>query len=101
MARLVVQVMPAALEDLDKVLEFVREQSPQGAERFADAFFDSLALLADFPERCAIAPESEEWGYVVRSLLVFSHRVLYTVGKNKVSVLRIVHGAMNLPSDFV
>ncbi len=42
-------------------------------------------------------PKSEKWGYTVRMLIVFNYRILYTVRKDDVVVLRIVHGSQMTP----
>lgn len=90
-------MMPAAVEDLEEILDYVRRQSPQGAERLGESILESIALLPFFPAKCPVAPESDVWRHEVRTLVVFNHRVLYTVRPDRISVLRIVHGAMDRP----
>lgn len=94
---LMVEMMPAAVEDLEEILDYVRAQSPQGAERLGESILESIALLPFFPAKCPLASESSVWGCQVRTLIVFNHRVLYTVRTDRISVLRIVHGAMDRP----
>ena len=94
-----IDLTPAARDDLDRTLDFVRMTSPQNADHLGDAVFAALNSLSVFPERCPLAVETKEWGYPVRSLLVYRFRVLYTIRDLRVVVLRIVHGAMNSPVD--
>ena len=87
-----VDLAEAAVEDMDRILEYVRGESPAAADRLCSCPLERIESLSEFPDRCPIAPESDQWGLTVRSLLVFSYRVLYVVRSDRVSVLRVVHG---------
>ena len=44
-----VRVTPRATKDLDRILGYLREQSPSAAKAFSVRFFEILQQLADFP----------------------------------------------------
>ena len=90
-------VNPAARDDIDAIIGFVASQSPINAEMLAERFLDDISSLADFPERCPLALESDRWGYPVRSMLVFRYRLLFTIVGTRVHILRVVHGSMRSP----
>lgn len=91
-----VHITQRARGDIEGVLAYVAAESPMSAAMLGDMFFDSIASLGQFPERCPLAMESESWERTVRSLLVHRYRVLFEIIDSRVIVLRIVHG-MRLP----
>jgi plasmid stabilization system protein ParE len=92
-----VHVADAAEKDLLGILDYIGINSAAMAEHVEAQLSGAIDSLEEFPERGAIASESEKWGYTVRMLIVFSFRILYTVRKDDVVVLRIVHGSQMTP----
>ena len=65
-----VDVQPQAFDDLDLIVEYIKERSSFAiAEKWVNGIMDRMATLEEMPERCPIAPESEEIGQPVRVLL--------------------------------
>ena len=60
------------------------------------ALDDAFASLAEFPERCPIAPENARFNFEVRQLLYGRkprlYRILFTIEADTVHVLHIRHG---------
>jgi plasmid stabilization system protein ParE len=60
------------------------------------ALDEAIASLADFPERCTLAPETTRFPFEVRQLLYgkrpHAYRILFTVRGDTVHVLHIRHG---------
>jgi len=60
------------------------------------ALDDAFGSLAEFPERCPIAPESARFPFEVRQLLYgrkpHLYRILFTIQLDTVYVLHIRHG---------
>lgn len=55
-----------------------------------------VASLAEFPKRCPLAPENNNFPFEVRHLLYGRkpniYRVVFTVKSDKVIILHILHG---------
>jgi plasmid stabilization system protein ParE len=87
----------AAEQDADAVLEWLLSQHAGDAGmRWFLALQDAIASLAEFPERCPMAPESAAFPFEVRHLL-YGHpphvyRILFTIEDKTVYVLQIRHG---------
>jgi plasmid stabilization system protein ParE len=88
-----VHISDEASADIVREILHVHRDSPRAAAELENRFYEAIESLEYFPERGAFAPESDQWGYVVRFLLVFQFRVLYTVRGADVVALRIVHGS--------
>jgi plasmid stabilization system protein ParE len=92
-----VEMTAAAERDADAVLEWLLSQhSGEAGMRWFLALQDAIASLAQFPERCALAPESDAFPFEVRQLL-YGHaphvyRVLLTIEEKTVFVLHVRHG---------
>ncbi|HZO30164.1 MAG TPA: type II toxin-antitoxin system RelE/ParE family toxin [Chloroflexota bacterium] len=49
--------------------------------------------LEEFPRRCPLAPENDDFDVEIRHLLYGEFRILFTVDDNVVRVLHVRHGA--------
>jgi addiction module RelE/StbE family toxin len=83
---------PRATRDLSEIAEFIRAQSPAGAQRVRAAIVESLANLASFPK---IGRRQTTEG--VRKLVTrkYAYLVYYTIDESsdEVVVLTIRHPA--------
>jgi plasmid stabilization system protein ParE len=91
-----VETTAEAERDADAILECLLSQHAgnAGLQWFA-ALEDSIGSLAQFPERCSLAPESGLFPFEVRQLL-YGHaphvyRILFKISRNTVYVLHIRH----------
>lgn len=88
---------PAAVEDLDEILAYVSARSgPPRARRVLDAVSAGLNALGERPgqvghRRDDLADES------LRVHAVFSFLIVYRPLTRPVQVIRIVHGARDVP----
>jgi plasmid stabilization system protein ParE len=65
-----VETTAAAEQDADAVLDWLLSQhSGEAGIRWFLALEDAISSLAQFPERCALAPESDAFQFEVRHLL--------------------------------
>ena len=65
-----VEIQPQAFEDLDSIAEYIKARSSFAtAEKWFNGMMDGIASLKEIPERCTVAPESEELDREVRVLL--------------------------------
>ena len=96
-----VETTAAAEQDADAILDWLLSQYAGDAGfRWFLALQDAIASLAEFPERCPLAPESAVFPFEVRHLL-YGHkphvyRILFTIEDQTVYVLHIRHGRRQL-----
>jgi toxin ParE1/3/4 len=60
------------------------------------ALQDGFQRLAEFPESGRVHPEWAGGRY--RFLPVYSYEVMYRIEKGSVKIIRVIHGARDLPS---
>lgn len=85
-------VAPRARRDRDEILRYlVKEAGTAVARKFAERFRDSISRLIDMPAYGAPRPElGSECRIVVIAPYVLVYE--YDVGRDQVTVLRILHG---------
>ena len=87
---------PARAEMLE-ALGWIRERSESSAARWFAALSDAVRSLEEFPERCALAPESEKFEEDIRQLLFGkahgTYRMLFTIRAGEVHILHFRHAA--------
>ncbi|MBN1393897.1 MAG: type II toxin-antitoxin system RelE/ParE family toxin [Pirellulales bacterium] len=90
-------IQPSALADLDEAYLWIARRSPENAARWFNRFVEALQTLVLFPNRCIVAPESEQIGREIRQLLYGRrggrYRALFVVHGREVHVLHIRHAA--------
>jgi plasmid stabilization system protein ParE len=92
-----VETTAEAERDADTILDWLLSQhAGDTGIRWFLALQNAIASLAEFPERCPLAPESAVFPFEVRQLL-YGHlphvyRILFTIEGNTVYVLHIRHG---------
>jgi plasmid stabilization system protein ParE len=90
-------IQPPALDDLDAAYRWIRERAPEAAARWFNGFADALNSLAEFPDRCGLAPENDAFEPEIRQLLYGRksgiYRVIFTITGREVRVLHIRHAA--------
>jgi toxin ParE1/3/4 len=86
-----------ASTDLEEIVKYIMEDSPQGAERVANAILEKVETLKTFPQLGAIYPRARDKR--VREVLSGKYRIFYRVLDNagRVEVLRIWHGVRREP----
>jgi toxin ParE1/3/4 len=84
----------AALRDLEKIVVQIAVDDPGAARRFRDRIVDRIDVLRNFPESAQPKPE---FGSDIRTIPVGPYIVFVRVFLPKVTVLRILHGARDLP----
>jgi plasmid stabilization system protein ParE len=92
-----VETSAAAEKDAGEILHWLlAENAGETGLRWFLALQTAIASLAEFPARCALAPESAEFSFEVRHLL-YGHaphvyRILFTIEDDRVYILHIRHG---------
>ena len=84
---------PQSEADLEAILEYLHQNQPALAERFATAFYEKGQALARFPEMGRPRPELAP---NLRSTLVHPYVLFYRVEGETVQIVRILHGKRDL-----
>ena len=89
-----VAVQPPAYRDIERTYRWLRtEAGPERARTWRAELADALHSLAEFPQRCPIAPEAQGLQPPVHQLLHQSHRILFTIAGQEVRILHVRHTA--------
>ena len=84
-----------ALAELDEILAYIAKRSPSGARNVEARFRHAFELIARYPQA---AERVEQRPDVRRLPLVrYPYAVYYEIGRDEVTVLRIIHGARQQP----
>lgn len=86
-------VQPTAEEDLLAAYRHAAKLAPLSAARWLSRFRDALQTLCQNPARCPLAEEDRKFDLELRELHFGKYpnvfRILFTIGKDAVYVLRI------------
>ncbi|HWQ69585.1 MAG TPA: type II toxin-antitoxin system RelE/ParE family toxin, partial [Patescibacteria group bacterium] len=82
---------PSAQAALDGALEYIAQESLEGAQRVLHATLDLATSLETLSERGRIAPELDDPS--VREVFVYSYRLIYEVRGSEVRIVAFLHGA--------
>jgi toxin ParE1/3/4 len=85
-----------AWRDLERIADYIAEDSPGYAASFARRVRDRAQSLEEMPERGRVVPELDQ--PAVPELVVGNYRLIYEVGDEDVFVLGLIHGARDLPA---
>lgn len=90
-----VEITDAALADAESYVRFLQEdrQEPLAAERWWNGLLDAILSLETMPGRCPVIPEQKHFARELRHLIYASHRIIFSISGNLVTVVRIYHGA--------
>jgi plasmid stabilization system protein ParE len=96
-----VRLLARARYDLDEILTFIAERSPEGAARLVASFEKTMAMVEKNPYLCPLAPESQPLQEQLRHALFRTragrtYRAIFIVVGDEVRVLR-VRGAGQAP----
>jgi len=83
-----------AIRDLDEIAEFTAAQSPVTASLLTDRISRAVGHLRDYPEMGRVVPEIGDASY--REVLFQNYRIVYRYVADGVTVLAVVHGAMDM-----
>ena len=85
----------AATADLDSIVQHIFRDSEFYAATVARELVVAARSLTTFSERGRMVPEYED--PAIREITVRRYRLIYRVGSDRVEVVRIIHGARQLP----
>jgi plasmid stabilization system protein ParE len=80
----------SAEEDLEAAAAYMRRDSPAYAASFVNRALQAGRLLRHSPERGRIVPEFQSRS--IREILVQSHRLIYRIEDDQISIVALIHG---------
>ena len=86
-------IHPDAEADLDAIIAAIAAEYPLTARRVAERFADQIRTLASFPRLGALAREHGSYELELRQSNIYAYRVIYTIARRTVHVLRIIHAS--------
>ena len=86
---------PAARDDLEQILTYLDERSQSAADRFAKAIDNVIARIGKLPR---IGRDRSELRPGLRSVVIGDFVLFYRVQKKRVEIVRILHGARDIPT---
>lgn len=87
-----VRLTELAHAEADFAFKWIEQSSPTSAIEWFNGLVDAVGSLSSMPERCVVAPESEEVGQEVRQLFYGKYRILFSIEKQTVFILHVRHG---------
>ncbi|MGD9889042.1 MAG: type II toxin-antitoxin system RelE/ParE family toxin [Halothiobacillaceae bacterium] len=84
----------AAQRDLLAIVEYIADDNPNAAQQLKDDIESKAAQLPHHPELYRAGRVANTREMVVRTNYV----LIYTIGKDRVSVLRVLHAAQQWPN---
>ena len=102
-----VSILPQARRDIDRNADWWAEHhSVEQALRWANAVYDQISTLADFPNSNGLSAENGEFPYTIRDKLVGlgsppTYRAVFTIRGDVVYVLAVRRGTQDIvqPAD--
>jgi len=91
------QVADSARGDLDEIWFYIAGDNPENADKLIRSITSRFSILASMPE---IGRLREELAPRLRSFAVGNYVIFYRVIENGVEIVRVLHGARDLPPLF-
>jgi toxin ParE1/3/4 len=89
-----VRFSQSALRELDEILAYLFERSPQVSSAVATRIQELTAVLAEFP---ALGHYTDEPGVRIVPLIRYPLLVFYTISENELVILNIRHSSRERP----
>lgn len=95
-------LLAEAFDDIDRIVEYIKRDSPQNAAAVLDRLWKAAQSLSILPHRCKIHRSSKDATRIIRSMVVWPFIVYYRVldRHRTVEVLTIRHGSRRQPRRF-
>jgi len=91
------RVSAAARADLDDLWVYIAHDNVEAADKFIQLLVDKFPKRAGWPE---IGRQREELSPRLRSLAAGQYVIFYRPLENGIEIVRVLHGARDLPPQF-
>lgn len=88
---------PAALADLEDIYDHIAQDNPPRAWSFLEELREAGRRIAEHPRAGRARPEL---GRGIRSRAHGNYVIFYWVRNSRVEILRVIHGARDIPAIF-
>lgn len=86
-----------AVDDLDKIIDYIMADSVDNALHVFNKIRDKCSKLYSYPNRGRVVPELKEYGILLyRELIIEPWRVIYRVSSGFVYVLSVIDSRQNV-----
>ncbi len=80
-----------ALDDLESIISYIEQDSPQKASDLVKGIFEKIEMLRDFPYLGRIFPDRND--EKIREIIYKKYRIIYEIKENTVEILIVAHGS--------
>lgn len=84
-----------AVEDLKAICQYIKKESPDGAERVKKELLRLAKSLGAFPEKYPVEPLLKDSKGNYRSVAKWHYKIIYELTENEVIILMIFHTRQN------
>lgn len=96
-----IELTKVFLKDIKLVVCYIRKDKPIAAEKFKKIILRKARSLNHFSERGKIVSEiNAEGNNVYREIIIGNYRMIYKVLKEKIIIMRFIHGSRNIQNEF-
>jgi len=95
-----VEITTVAERDIEEIWEYSSQDNAERATAFILELEKTIAGLSTLPLRCSLVPENEILGTAYRHLLYGNYRIIFRIFVSQVIILRVVHKARMLDTQF-
>ena len=96
-----VDITASAEADIAAIWDYIAQDNPASATAFILRLEEQIGALEVLPERCPLAPESENLGAAYRHLIFSQYRTIFKVAGARVIIMRVIHGARLLDTEML
>lgn len=88
-----------AVRDLEKIDDYIAQDSPAAAVRWVGKLIATAATLASAPQAGRVVPEHGRAD--IREVLLRQYRIVYRIRETRIDILTVFEGHKLLPSSVV
>ncbi len=88
-----VEITETAESDIQEIIDYIAKDNASSATRWIEEIEHQISSLEKFPLRCSVIDEAQELGREYRHLVYGDYRTIFRVDRQKVIILRVIHGA--------
>lgn len=91
MAEVKIEWSPSSINNLEKIAEFIAQNSPLYAPVFIRKIINSVERLKDFPLSGRIVPEFNSPN--LREIIFHNYRIVYRLKEDIIEIVLVTHGS--------